>query len=422
MFQTPNTRHPTPNTQHQTPNTQHLTPNSIRKIKVAQVITRMDWGGSPDILRITCDHLNPEVYDLDLVIGLTKYPSGKTGEFLKRFKGKITIIPQLKREVNLFWDIRAFLKLYLLLRKGKFDIVHTHTAKAGALGRIAARLAGVKVIVHTPHGHNFYGYFGAAANKAIIFIERLAACFTDKIIVFTELEKKDFIKFKVAPKNKVVLIYQGLELDKYSKAAMDKNKMRESFNIGQKEFVVGFIGRLEPVKGLDYFVDAASRVEKKNPNVRFILVGDGSMRQGLENKVRDLGIAQRFIFTGWREDIAQINSMLDILVLPSLNEAVGISLIEAQSAGVPVIATNVGGIPEVVNDNITGLLVPAADAASLAGAIEYLLENDQKRIEMSEAAKAWVAGKFKAEDMADKISRLYNELVNLHIKNSTTGN
>jgi glycosyltransferase involved in cell wall biosynthesis len=415
MSHTPHTKYPIPNTKdnsrHQTLHIQHPTPDNNRKIRVAQVITRMDWGGSADILRILCTHLDPCVYDVCVIIGHTKYPTAKTSAFLKDLGGKVTVITQLKREINPFLDVWAFVKLYRLLRREKFDIVHTHTAKAGVLGRLAARAAGLKVIIHTPHGHNFYGYFGPALSKAIIIIERFVSRFTDKIIALTALEKEDFIAYKVADEHKVSLIYQGLELDAYTQPAVDKTHMKKSFNIRAEELVIGFIGRLEPIKGLDYFIDAAGIVAEKFNNLKFILVGEGSLRPHLTKKIEDKGFASRCIFTGWREDILEINSILDILVLPSLNEAVGIALIEAQAMGVPVIATHVGGIPEVVNDKSTGLLVSPADSRGLAQAMEYLIENTQKRSEMSAAAKAWVRGKFKAEDMADKISRLYKELV-----------
>ena len=171
------------------------------------------------------------------------------------------------------------------------------------------------------------------------------------------------------------------------------------------------VGRLEPVKGPEYFVKAATDVAKQSPQTKFMMVGAGSLRVRLERQVKDLGLDHRFIFTGWRNDIPDILSILDILVLPSLNEGVGMILVEAQAMGVPIVATRVGGVPEVVQDGQTGILVPAADPLSLANAIKQLLTDDQKRWNMAQKSIAWVRSKFKAQDMVNAISDLYQELV-----------
>ena len=382
------------------------------KIKVAEVITRLDWGGSPDIVRIICTYLDLGLYELTLVIGLTKHPHAKSEEFLNNFRQKIKIvfIPELKREINPVSDLAAFLRLYFLFLRQRFDIVHTHTAKAGALGRAAAFLSGGAAIVHTLHGHNFYGYFNPFLSKVLVMIERFLACFTDRIIALTELEKNDLVRFKAAYSGKIRLIYQGLELEQYTPGDIDKTRVRGEFNIKPDERIIGMVGRLEPVKGPQYFVEAAQGVVRQFAQARFIVVGEGSLRKNLERQVEEAGLRDKFIFTGWRDDNYEIISILDILVLPSLNEAVGIVLLEAQSLGVPVVATKVGGVPEIVKDQETGILVPAGDSQSLEQAINTLLADEHKRKEMGERAAGWVKGKFKAQDMVDEISQLYQEL------------
>lgn len=385
----------------------------MKKIKIAQIITRLDWGGSPDIVRILSNLLNPDVYDCSFIFGATVHPSAKTQQFLKTFKGNCFVIPQLKRDINLFYDTIALIRLIELFRREKFDIVHTHTAKAGALGRLAANLTGVKVIIHTPHGHNFYGYFPRCMSKIIISIEKFLVCITDKIIALTELEKEDFMKFGVAKSGKLVVINQGLELDRYVDIHIDKEAVRKSFGIESDDLVVGMIGRLEPIKGPGYFIEAAKLIADKTVKAKFLIVGEGSLRKFLEKQVKSLG--RSFIFAGWREDIPAIISILDILVLPSLNEAVGMILIEAQAEGIPVVASCVGGIPEVVQDKKTGFLVPSQDAKSLAEAISYLLEHKEEREKMGRAASGWVKGKFSAEVMVNKITGLYQELLTTKI-------
>jgi len=177
------------------------------------------------------------------------------------------------------------------------------------------------------------------------------------------------------------------------------------------EAVVGMIGRLEPVKGVKYFIEAAELVMKKLPKTKFIIVGDGSLRTSLEGQAVGAGLGKNVIFAGWRDDAAGLIPAFNLLALPSLNEAVGIVLIEAQAQGVPVVATSVGGIPEVVKDGETGILVGPQDAQGMAAAMIRLLEDEPKRMEMGHAARAWVEGKFRAEDMALKTSALYMQLL-----------
>ena len=382
-----------------------------KRLKIAHVITRMDWGGSPDIVRILLEKLPKDSFDIYLITGLTLHPSKKTNEFLRNFKEKVYIISSLIRDIDFIKDVRAFFCLYQFFRKGNFDIVHTHTAKAGALGRLAAYFAGVPVIIHTAHGNNFYGYFGRIASGLIVWAERVLGLITKKEVALTELEKKDLITFKIVPENKVELIYQGLELEKLKFDLKERISVRKDLGISDFDCAIGLIGRLEPVKGGKYFIEAAKLVIPKVNPVKFIVVGEGSQRSELMNLVKTYGIESRFIFTGWRDDVDRIISGLDILVLPSLNEAVGIVLLEAQAIGVPVIASRVGGVPEIVNAPEAGVLIPSADVKALAEAIEFLSKDEGARKRISEAAKIWVKNKFKAEDMARAHVNLYNVLV-----------
>lgn len=370
-----------------------------KKIKVAQVITRMDWGGSPDIVRNICSYLDPAVYDVTLVAGLSLNQSRRTKEFLAGMSGKVVSIPSLRREINPFMDLAAFLGLYRLFKKEKFDIVHTHTSKAGALGRMAAYFAGVRVIVHTPHGHLFYGYYGRLRSYIIMGIERLLTAISSRVIALTELEKGDMVFFKVASPKKVAVIYQGIEFNECAP------------QVKRDEPLVGMIGRLEPVKGPLYFVEAAREVARSFPSARFMITGEGSMRRSIEKRISELGLKDRISLTGWREDMPAVFASLDVLVLPSLNEAVGIVLLEAQGCGIPVVATSVGGIPEVVKDGETGILVPPADPHRIAQAICDLLADPHKRKVMSDLGKHWVRDRFGAKEMARKISDLYKGLL-----------
>ena len=383
----------------------------MRRTKIAQVITRLDWGGSSDIVRIICANLDKDEYDIQLIIGDTQYPRAATEEFLNRYKDSVTIVPQLKRNIAPLEDLWALASLYLIFKKEKFDIVHTHTAKAGFLGRLAAALAGTPVIIHTPHGHNFYGYFGKFMSAVIVFLERIMARFTDRIIAMTEIEKMDYVKYGVANPDKIDLIYVGLELKPAGgMTTAGKDALKKSLGAYSGEIIVAMVGRIEHIKGPHIFIEAAAIVSARLPNVKFIVVGEGGLRASLEKRVKAIGLNDRIIFTGWREDAQAVISVCDIIVMPSLNEAVGMSLIEAQSMAVSVIASNVGGIPEIVKDNETAILVKPNDYTVLADSIYYLVLDDDLRIRMGKAGKEWVKNRFSVESMIDKTASIYEKL------------
>jgi glycosyltransferase involved in cell wall biosynthesis len=384
----------------------------MQKIKIAQIITRMDWGGSPDIVRLLCQGLDPEVFDITLVSGRSAHISQTNQQFLEQFKNRTRYVPQLQREINPLKDLAALFRIYTILHQGKFDLVQTHTAKAGILGRLAARLAGVKKIVHCSHGHNFYGYFGFWGSKLVITVERFFDRFSDKFIALTELEKSDLVNYRVTSPKKVAVVQSGLETEKYQCPQGVISKLKEEWHLPVTARVVGLVGRLEPVKGPLLLVEAAKIVVAACPDVQFLVIGEGSLRNKMEEQCRAANLNGNFVFAGWREHVEQLLGVLDILVLPSLNEAVGRIILEAAAYGVPVVATRVGGVPEIVKDGETGLLVPSQDAGSMARALIELLTNREKRGRLGRAAKERVTTSFTAREMVRSISNLYLELVN----------
>lgn len=380
-----------------------------RKIKIAEVITRLDWSGAPDIVEIICSRLEPSVYDITLIYGPTAWPTGKTREFLERFQGRSIIVPSLKRNINLIDDLASLLRLYIIFSQGKFDIVHTHTAKAGFIGRIAAKLAGTPFVIHTPHGHDFYGYFGSVGSRFVVILERIAALFADKIAVLTETEKRDMLKYHVCDSGKIEVVKSGINFSAFEKKDVDIIKKKDEFNIEPGDIVVGAISRLESIKGLEYFIDSVKMVLDVVPKAKFLIVGEGSLRSSLEDRANRMGIGDRVIFTGWREDVPEIMMILDVVVLASLNEAVGRVLIEAGLTGKPVVATAVGGVPDIVRNGKTGILVSPMDSEGIGRAIIELLKDENKRQTMGRAAREWVKSNFDQKNMIDSIDSIYKE-------------
>jgi glycosyltransferase involved in cell wall biosynthesis len=371
----------------------------------------MDWAGAPDIARLICEGLDPE-YDWRLIVGKSGELTAANRIFLDKHKEKVIVIPSLRRDINLFWDIAALFKLYLVFKREKFDLVQLNTAKAGFLGRIAAKLAGVKKVVYMPHGHVFYGYFGWGLNTLILFLERFVAGLTDKIIVLTKLEKNDFILRGIKKDKDINIIYSGLELELLNKVKSgDRSKLRDSWGAGPEDKIVGLVSRLEEVKGPVYFIKAAGVVAKDLPGTKFVVAGDGSLKKSLEKLSLELGLKEKIKFLGWQDNSLEIISVLDILVQPSLNEAVGRVLLEAQALGVAVVASRTGGIPEIVKDEVAGILVEPGDHQAIAQALSELLKNDRLRNEMAIAGRDWVRDNFDSRKMVDNIKDIYKRLL-----------
>lgn len=379
--------------------------------KVAQVITRMDWGGSPDIVRILCQSLAKD-YDLYLITGPSRSLTNKNKEFLTAFKERIIEIPTLRRDINIFYDLISLVRLAKIFRSCKFDLIQANTAKAGFLARIGAKLAGSKAkIVYMPHGHIFYGYFDRLVSAFIIMLEKFAAIFTDRILVLTELEKRDFLAYKIKPQEAIKVIPSGLEMEELVRLDRSKKEViRQALGFTPSDKIVSLVSRLEAVKGPKYFIEAAVKILDQIKDVKFLVTGDGSLRQVLEKQVRDLGLSNNIRFLGWQDNPTSIIFISDVLVQPSLNEAVGRVILEAQAMGTAVVASRVGGIPEIIKHGSTGMLVEPTKAKQIAQAVITLLNDVGFRDRISKQAKVWVRDNHTEVKMVSKIVSVYQEL------------
>ena len=382
-----------------------------RKIKNLHVITRLIRGGAQENTLLTVTGLDSRRYETVLVSGPA---AGREGEMESRARESgvdLRIIPELTRELIPLKDIIALFKIFFLIKREKFDIVHTHTSKAGFLGRIAARIAGAPVVVHTPHGHIFYGYFGRLKNEFFILLEKFAALFTDRIITLTERGKREYVERRIAPADRFIPIYSGVDLSSLNLKA-DISKVREELGLSPKHRAVGTVGRLVPIKGHRHLIEAALQVVEALPEVKFFLVGDGPCREELERQVARLNLGDNIHFLGLKEEgVEEFMAALDLFVLPSLNEGMGRVLIKAMALGRPVVATEVSGIPEIVKNNETGLLVPPGDPKSLAEAIITLLRDEKRAREMGRTGRERANSSFVSRTMVERIDNLYGELM-----------
>ena len=319
-------------------------------------------------------------------------------------------VPALVREVRPILDARATVALWRLLCRERPALVHTHTSKAGVVGRLAAWLARVPVVIHTPHGHIFYGYYGAAASALIRLVERLLAKITDRIVTLTDRGAEEHVRLHIAGMEKFVTIHSGIDLAHFRSVQVDPAVKRKELGLPPDGAIVGTVGRLVPIKGLEWLLKAAPQVLAQFPQACFVIIGDGPLLGELRQLTSKLGIGLRVVFLGAREDVPECLAALDLFVLPSLNEGMGRVLLEAMAVGCPVVATRVGGIPDIVADGTTGLLVPPRDERALAEAILTLLRDRSRRAAYGEAARRHIDGRFDVETMVRSVERLYDEV------------
>ncbi len=383
----------------------------VAGIKVLHIITRLDRGGSSENTLLTAVGLRERGYEVVVVAGPGTGHRAPTERKAHSCGVEIKGLAELVREISPLKDIFAFIKLFFLIRRGRYQIVHTHSSKGGILGRWAAWLAGAPIIIHTPHGHVFYGYFGPLLSRVFLWLEWASARMTRKIISLTDLERDEHVRFGVGRREQFVTIASGVELGRFTSVGQEEAlRAKEELALPSHAPLIGSVGRLEPIKGYRYFLEAAALVLRSYPEAYFLLAGDGRERSELSDRAQALGIGERFCLLGWRDDVPSLLKAMDLFVIPSLNEGMGRSAVEAMAAGLPVVASRVGSLPEVVAHGDTGLLVPPADPEALASAILSLLKDPRGRRAMGERARAAV-DPYSVEIMVERIEALYRELL-----------
>src|SRR5216684_1072228 len=382
------------------------------KIKILRVIARLNIGGAAiHVVNLTAG-LDPAHFEQLLVVGTEGPDEGSLLDYALSRGVQPLSIPEIVTEFSLKpRDVKALIKLYRLIRRERPHIVHTHTAKAGLLGRLAACWAGVPLVVHTYHGHVLYGYYSPAKTWLLRRMERTLARFTHCIVTVSERVKHELVAYGVAPPEQIIVIPLGFNLEPFLNSQAQQGQFRREFALNNGLQLVGIVGRLFPIKNHRLFLDAAARVAAGKPATRFIIVGDGVLRPELERQAHALGIADRVIFTGWRRDLPRIYADLDVLVVSSDNEGTPVSAIEAMASGCPVVATRVGGLPDLIEDGEVGHLVAARDAEAMAGAILGLLGDGDRARGMGQSARRRVQDRYRVERLCRDIEALYTELL-----------
>ncbi|MEE4311332.1 MAG: glycosyltransferase family 4 protein [candidate division KSB1 bacterium] len=376
------------------------------KIKILHIITNLPVGGAQDNTLITVDELDKERYEVTLM-------SAEEGDWLDRAlkmkNVKLIFVNELVRPIHLIYDIIALLRIYRIIRKGRYDIVHTHSSKPGFSGRIAAKLAGVPIIVHTVHGFPFNDFMNPLLRSFFITLEEALAKISNVLVTVSKLNFQKIVDLKIADPARLVNIYSGIYFDKFDKKTDVVSKKKE-LGIDPKMKVIGMVGRLSNQKSPQYFLDAIPAIAEAHPDTRFLLIGDGELRDALEKRIKKLGIHDRTQILGFRDDVPDLLQVMDIYVLSSCWEGLGRSLTEAMYLKKPVVATAVEGVPEIVETGKTGVLVPPRDPESISRAVISLLGDPAQTKELGENAHRKVAKKFSAHKMVEQIDQLYQEL------------
>jgi glycosyltransferase involved in cell wall biosynthesis len=382
------------------------------KIRVARVIARLNVGGPAIHVTLLNAGLPKEKFESILVTGTENEGEGSMLSYTLEHGVQPVNVPEIVGEASLkLRDLLALFKLYKLFRQFRPHIVHTHTAKAGFLGRVAARLAGVPYVVHTYHGHILYGYYGPLKNLLLRWLETFCGWLSTAIIAISAQVKDDLVRYGVAPAQKIHIIPLGLELDAFLNCEKHRGKFRSELNVASDIPLIGIVGRIFPIKNHRLFLEAAAKVHTRVPHARFVIVGDGILRADMEAYAKELNLTANVIFTGWRRDLTRIYADLTTLVISSDNEGTPVSAIEAMASGCAVVATRVGGLPDIITDGETGLLVPPQDSESLAAAILQLIQNSDQAKYLASNARELARQRFAHQRLIADMENFYLQLV-----------
>jgi glycosyltransferase involved in cell wall biosynthesis len=380
-------------------------------VRICRIIGRLNIGGPAIHAILLTEGLRLRGYETVLVAGQEGAREGSLRELAAHKGITPVVLAELGREVRPGRDLVALFRLVRLLRQQQPEIVHTHTAKAGALGRIAAKIAGIPIVVHTFHGHVMHGYFSHWVTRFFLAIERRLAKASTTILTVSEGVRQDLLRLRIGRPETVEVMPLGLELDGLLRADARRGEIRRRLGISPEVPLVGIIARLVPIKDHNTFLEAACDLHRSRPDVRFLIVGDGELRPHLERHVQALGLSQCVSFLGWQRELEPIYADLNLAVLSSLNEGTPVSLIEAMAAGLPVVATRVGGVLDLVEHGKTGLLVPPKDPKAFSGAMEALLGDPDRGREMGRLARETVYPTYSHAALIDRMDRLYASML-----------
>ena len=378
-------------------------------VRVLRIFSRLNIGGPSVHVILLSAGLRPLGYETRLVVGRESPREGNMLALAAERSVVCEAMAGLGREIAPLQDLRALAGLVRLMRAWRPAIVHTHTAKAGLLGRIAARAAGVPTVVHTYHGHVLRGYFSPATTAVFRWLETRLAASADALVAVSESVKQDLVRLGVASADRIRVVPLGLDLAHLA-AELPRGVLRREAGIPEEAPLVGMVGRLVPIKDVPTFLQAARIVRERRTDARFALVGDGEERPALESLCREIGLDGAVTFFGWRRDLAAVYGDLDVVVNASRNEGTPVALIEALAASRPVVATRVGGTPDLLGEGERGRLVPPGAPEALARAVLETLDQSEAARRRAQAGREHVMTRHSSDRLVRDVDALYREL------------
>jgi len=386
-----------------------------RPIRVARIIARLNIGGPAQQAILLTAGLDRARFATTLVTGVVGPAEGDFTNAARARGVEPIVIPELGRAIRPGRDLAALVKLVRLFRRWRPDIVHTHTAKAGTLGRLAACIARVPVKIHTFHGHVLDGYFSPVVTRVFVEMERRLGRATDRLVTVSPRLRTQLLAMGIGRAEQIEVIPLGLDLRRFQQTHSEPPILRPALDLAPGTPLLGIVGRLVPIKDHTTLFQAMALLEARGQAAHLMVVGDGEERGRLEGLARRIGLETRIHFLGWRSDLATIVKELDVVICASRNEGTPVALIEAMAAEIPVLSTDVGGVADLVAHGKTGWLVPPADPPALARAIEELLGDPALRARLASAGPA-VALDYEVTRLIPRVEALYTAVIHEKLK------
>jgi len=378
-----------------------------KPIKVLHLITRLIVGGAQENTIYTAQLLDPRRFEVEVLCGPQTGSEGSLIEEALRRGINLSILPELVRELNPVKDFIAFVKLFLILRKKRYAIIHTHSSKAGILGRLAAKLARTPIILHTVHGWSFHDHMPNWRKRLFILLERFSATFTHQLVVVTRKDIQKGLDHGIGKPEQYLLIHSAIPLDEFLNPEFDEKKIRQELGIPIPAPVIGTVGRLSPQKNPLDWLRIAARIATFQPDCYFLLVGDGPLRNEVESRIQEFHLENRFILTGLRRDVPQLLSVMDVFLLTSLWEGLPRVIPQAMCREVPIVAYASDGVAEVIEHGKTGFLCQPGELDLAADYCLQLLQSHDLRERIIREAKIVATEEFDLRRMIQQLENLY---------------
>ncbi len=384
---------------------------SEQPIKIVRVIARLNVGGPAIHVSLLTSRLGPPEFESLLVAGRVPANEGDMGYIAERYGVQPVFLETMSREISLKDDLKTLLELVRLLRRERPDVVHTHTAKAGMVGRVAAWLTRTPVIVHTIHGHVLKGYFGPLKTACFRMLERVLGWMSTRLLTVSAEVRRELLEMRIASPRKLQVCELGLDLQRFADTPRHGGVLRAELGLPRDVPLLGTCGRLTAIKNQKLFLHAAARLREQAPAAQFVLIGGGELMDELQAEAARLGLAEAVHFLGWRQELGPLVADFDVFVLTSLNEGTPVTIIEAASTGVPVISTAVGGVPDLISDGETGWLVPSEDVAALTAAMAEAIADPDGAERRAQRQQQAILARFAIDRLVADLSQLYRELL-----------